>query len=144
MQYSDVRKEARNGEIDSLAKAKAVLSGADFSMVQMSLQPPTCVPALTCRVGDDRVDQASCTEHTRQPWRDSLQLVNIDAQNPSKLSPGSSKPELQTVVDNLSQILPRRPGKFHVAGLGEPGASAVVSSTTCALAKQLSSLRMHD
>ena len=70
-------------------------------------------------------------------------MVNIDAQNPSKLSPWSSKPELQTVVGNLSQILPKRPGKFHVAGLGEPGASAVVSSTTCALAKQLSSLRMH-
>jgi len=34
LQYFDVRKEARNGEIDSLAKAKAVLSGADFSMVQ--------------------------------------------------------------------------------------------------------------
>jgi chromosome segregation ATPase len=36
LQYFDVRKEARNGEIDSLAKAKAVLSGADFSMVQTS------------------------------------------------------------------------------------------------------------
>jgi peptidoglycan hydrolase CwlO-like protein len=30
----DVRKEARAGEIDSLKKAKAVLSGADFSFVQ--------------------------------------------------------------------------------------------------------------
>merc|ERR1719263_1043441 len=30
----DVRKEARAGEIDSLKKAKAVLSGADFSLVQ--------------------------------------------------------------------------------------------------------------
>jgi chromosome segregation ATPase len=35
LQYFDVRKEARDGEIDSLAKAKAVLSGADFSMVQI-------------------------------------------------------------------------------------------------------------
>merc|ERR1712194_345848 len=34
MQYHDVRKEARAGEIDSLGKAKAVLSGADFSMLQ--------------------------------------------------------------------------------------------------------------
>merc|ERR1719240_2527181 len=30
----EVRKEARAGEIDSLKKAKAVLSGADFSLVQ--------------------------------------------------------------------------------------------------------------
>jgi len=34
MQYHDVRKEARAGEVESLTKAKAVLSGADFSMVQ--------------------------------------------------------------------------------------------------------------
>jgi len=31
IQYFDVRKEARKGEIDALGKAKAVLSGADFS-----------------------------------------------------------------------------------------------------------------
>jgi len=35
MKYYDVRKEARAGEIDSLVKAKAVLSGADFSLLQM-------------------------------------------------------------------------------------------------------------
>merc|ERR1719394_2296951 len=34
IQYHQVRKEARAGEIDSLTQAKAVLSGADFSMVQ--------------------------------------------------------------------------------------------------------------
>jgi chromosome segregation ATPase len=34
IQFFDVRKEARNGEIDALGKAKAVLSGADFSLVQ--------------------------------------------------------------------------------------------------------------
>merc|ERR1719281_566542 len=34
LKYFDVRKEARAGEIDSLKKAKAVLSGADFSLVQ--------------------------------------------------------------------------------------------------------------
>merc|ERR1719245_2220382 len=31
--YYDVRKEARAGEIDSLSKAKAVLSGADYSLL---------------------------------------------------------------------------------------------------------------
>merc|ERR1719409_495232 len=30
----DARKSARTGEIDALGKAKAVLSGADFSLVQ--------------------------------------------------------------------------------------------------------------
>merc|ERR1740116_211255 len=35
MKYYDVRKEARAGEIDSLVKAKAVLSGADFSLLQL-------------------------------------------------------------------------------------------------------------
>merc|ERR1740121_355031 len=34
LKYFDVRKEARNGEIDSLVSAKAVLSGADYSLVQ--------------------------------------------------------------------------------------------------------------
>jgi len=34
LKYFDMRKEARTGEIDSLTKAKAVLSGADFSLLQ--------------------------------------------------------------------------------------------------------------
>jgi len=34
LQYFDVRKEARSSEIDALANAKAVLSGADFSLLQ--------------------------------------------------------------------------------------------------------------
>merc|ERR1719284_1499009 len=34
LQYFDVRKEARTSEIDALGKAKAVLSGAGFSLVQ--------------------------------------------------------------------------------------------------------------
>merc|ERR1712217_634767 len=34
LKYFDVRKEARNGEIDSLVSAKAVLSGADYSLLQ--------------------------------------------------------------------------------------------------------------
>jgi len=38
MQYFDVRKQARTDEIDSLGKAKAVLSGADFSLVQRTLR----------------------------------------------------------------------------------------------------------
>merc|ERR1719238_96603 len=34
LKYFDVRKEARSSEIDALGKAKAVLSGADFALVQ--------------------------------------------------------------------------------------------------------------
>jgi len=34
LKYFDVRKEARDGEIESLKAAKAVLSGADYSLVQ--------------------------------------------------------------------------------------------------------------
>jgi len=34
LQNFDVRKEARAGEVESLKKAKAVLSGADFSLLQ--------------------------------------------------------------------------------------------------------------
>merc|ERR1719450_302467 len=34
LQYFEVRKEARTGEIESLKTAKAVLSGADFSLLQ--------------------------------------------------------------------------------------------------------------
>lgn len=36
LKYFDVRKEARASEIDALGKAKAVLSGADLSLVQTS------------------------------------------------------------------------------------------------------------
>merc|ERR1712050_408619 len=39
LQYFDVRKEARAGEVDSLKKAKAVLSGADFSLLQKEKTP---------------------------------------------------------------------------------------------------------
>jgi chromosome segregation ATPase len=38
MKYYDVRKEARSSEIDALKNAKAVLSGADFSLVQTGLR----------------------------------------------------------------------------------------------------------
>merc|ERR1719188_106763 len=34
LQYFEVRKEARISEIDALGKAKAVLSGSDYSLVQ--------------------------------------------------------------------------------------------------------------
>merc|ERR1719389_732575 len=34
LKYFDVRKEARASEVDALSKAKAVLSGADYSLVQ--------------------------------------------------------------------------------------------------------------
>jgi hypothetical protein len=36
LKYFDVRKEARSGEIDALGKAKDVLSGADYSLLQKS------------------------------------------------------------------------------------------------------------
>merc|ERR1719468_989090 len=35
LKYFDVRKQARSDEVDSLKKAKAVLSGADYSLVQL-------------------------------------------------------------------------------------------------------------
>merc|ERR1740138_397452 len=36
LKYFETRKSARTGEIDALGKAKAVLSGADYSLVQTS------------------------------------------------------------------------------------------------------------
>jgi chromosome segregation ATPase len=36
LKFFDVRKEARQGEVDSLTKARAVLSGADFSFLQVA------------------------------------------------------------------------------------------------------------
>merc|ERR1719210_2564933 len=41
MQYFEVRKEARSGEIQSLVDAKAVLSGADFSFLQTTAPCPS-------------------------------------------------------------------------------------------------------
>merc|ERR1719421_2084557 len=37
LQYYTVRKEARAGEVESLKTAKAVLSGADFSLIETSM-----------------------------------------------------------------------------------------------------------
>jgi len=34
LQYFDARKEARAGEVESLKNAKAVLSGADYALLQ--------------------------------------------------------------------------------------------------------------
>jgi len=36
VKYFEMRKTAQTGEIDSLVKAKAVLSGADYSLLQMN------------------------------------------------------------------------------------------------------------
>merc|ERR1719428_297070 len=36
LEYYQVRKDARAGEIDAIGKARAVLSGADYSLVQTS------------------------------------------------------------------------------------------------------------
>jgi len=36
MKYYQARKEARSGEIDALSKAKAVLSGADYFLLETS------------------------------------------------------------------------------------------------------------
>merc|ERR1719181_592898 len=38
IQYFDVRKEARTSEMDALSKAKAVLSGAGYSLLQRKSQ----------------------------------------------------------------------------------------------------------
>merc|ERR1712217_728433 len=38
LKYFDARKEARTSEIEALGQAKAVLSGADYSLVQMKAQ----------------------------------------------------------------------------------------------------------
>merc|ERR1719502_295698 len=38
LQYYEVRKEARAGEIESLKTAKSVLSGADFSLLETCLK----------------------------------------------------------------------------------------------------------
>merc|ERR1719429_610108 len=38
LKYFDVRKEARASEIDALGKAKAILSGADYSLLQTRAQ----------------------------------------------------------------------------------------------------------
>jgi len=46
LKYYDVRREARNSEMDSLSNAKAVLSGADFSLLQKT---PDSRPRLTLR-----------------------------------------------------------------------------------------------
>merc|ERR1719183_3104173 len=53
LKYFDVRKEARSSEIDALGKAKAVLSGADFSLVQTNSRRLRGAPKMEI-VGKDK------------------------------------------------------------------------------------------
>ena len=46
----DVRREARSGEIDAIKKAKAVLSGADYSFRQVRARP---MPSRVWKRGKD-------------------------------------------------------------------------------------------
>jgi hypothetical protein len=42
LKYFDARKEARAGEVNALENAKAVLAGADYSLMQISTHTQTC------------------------------------------------------------------------------------------------------
>merc|ERR550514_2427509 len=46
MQNYAIRKEARAGEVDALTRAKAVLSGADFSLLQTKATDPRSLRGL--------------------------------------------------------------------------------------------------
>merc|ERR1712159_791248 len=75
LQNFDVRKEARAGEVEALKKAKAVLSGADFSLLQISSrQAPE--DKLALRPAESRRErertQYSCEEPLPLPVPDFL------------------------------------------------------------------------
>jgi chromosome segregation ATPase len=63
LKYFDMRKEARDGEIESLNNAKAVLSGADFSLMQtksrnfLRRQEPSSIASLKQSVTGSEVFQ---------------------------------------------------------------------------------------
>lgn len=54
----DLRKEARAGEVDSLKKAKAVLAGADFSLMQVSVTKAKSLPVATLETSLARQESA--------------------------------------------------------------------------------------
>merc|ERR1712050_256757 len=57
LKYFDVRKTARAGEVDALKNAKAVLSGADYSFIQVSSNPVD-LESLRAEVLDSKVFRA--------------------------------------------------------------------------------------
>merc|ERR1719245_1326181 len=71
LNYYSVRKEARTSEIESLEKAKAVLSGADYSLIQGSriVKAHSSVPCPSTEVYyTDSVDAAGASE-----WKGPIQ-----------------------------------------------------------------------
>merc|ERR1719382_258756 len=60
MKYSDVRKEARSSELDALKNAKAVLSGADFSLVQTRAAGLRLLGSIVEGAGPGRPEALQC------------------------------------------------------------------------------------
>jgi len=79
VKYFDVRREARAGEVDSLQKAKAVLSGADFSLLQMATE--TCPStSFECGMSKDAAGDTVFVPH-ELPSPDTC--VNVASELPS-------------------------------------------------------------
>merc|ERR1719343_1824295 len=63
LQYFDVRKQARAGEVESLKQAKAVLSGADYSLLQRVHRAGFLAKQPTCEVQGVGISAPMTTEH---------------------------------------------------------------------------------
>merc|ERR1712083_406491 len=65
LQYFDARQAARNGEIESLKQAKAVLSGADYSLLQQNVRRAGFLAkkSNTCSVTGEDISADMDTEH---------------------------------------------------------------------------------
>merc|ERR1712060_665050 len=65
LQYFDARKAARAGEVESLKQAKAVLSGADYSLLQQNVRRTGFLAkkGATCKVEGEGISADMTTEH---------------------------------------------------------------------------------
>merc|ERR1712151_832254 len=65
LQYFDARQAARTGEIESLKQAKAVLSGADYSLLQQNVHRAGFLAKKgnTCSVKGEDISADMDTEH---------------------------------------------------------------------------------
>merc|ERR1712151_11209 len=88
MQNFDMRKEARAGEVDSLKKAKAVLSGADYSLLQIE------APALV-----------QVSQHRRQAPEDKLaaEMTHDLEMNFNKIAPFGKEDTAKELQDHAAK-----------------------------------------
>jgi len=125
LKYFDMRAEARAGEVESLNNAKAVLSGADFSLMQtksrnfLRRQEPSTVESLKQSVVVSEVFEKKVQESCKSAPAEQQSQCSAAATDAlfCKLLKRSSPAELEAA--NCTVTAPKAPASFIQLGLAK-------------------------